>query len=162
MNRISTFLLTLSVFFCFTILSFSSIASQNLDVDGDGNADILWRNQVTGQNWLWTMNGVAVDESKSLNTIGLHWDIVGRGDFDGDGKSDIFWRNNESGRNYIYLMDGFTFRQKTELNYLPYFDWKVRGITDVNGDGKDDVIWRHQTTGRTWLYTIDGVSIIDS
>jgi len=157
MKYISFGMLFTSFFFIF-----SSYASQNLDANGDGNADILWRNQVTGQNWLWTMNGVVVDESKSLNTIGLHWDIVGRGDFDGDGKSDIFWRNNESGRNYIYLMDGFTIRQATELNYLPYFDWKVRGVTDVNGDGKDDVIWRHQTTGRTWLYTIDGVSIIDS
>mgnify|MGYP001943073394 CR=1 FL=1 len=157
MKLIAQFILFLSLFTCFY-----SQASQNLDVDGNGKADILWRNQVTGQNWLWTMNGVVVDESKSLNTIGLHWDIVGRGDFDGDGKSDIFWRNNESGRNYIYLMDGFTIRGSTELNYLPYFDWKVRGVTDVNGDGMDDVIWRHQTTGRTWLYTIDGVSIIDS
>jgi len=151
---------------CILLFSFffilNSQAFQNIDVNGDGNADILWRNQVTGQNWLWTMNGVVVDESKSLNTIPLNWEIVGRGDFDGDGKSDILWRNNDSGRNYIYLMDGFTIRTSQELNYLPNFDWKVKGVTDLNGDGKDDIVWHHQTTGRTWIYLIDGISITSS
>jgi hypothetical protein len=151
-----------TLFILFLSCSFSLFASQNLDVNGDGNADILWRNQATGQSWLWTMNGVVVDESKSLNTIPLNWEIVGRGDFDGDGKSDIFWRNNDSGRNYIYLMDGFTIRSSKELNYLPNFDWKVKGITDLNGDGKDDVIWQHQKTGQTWIYLLDGVSITSS
>jgi len=144
------------------IFTSSIQASSNLDVSGDGKADILWRNQVTGKNWLWTMDGVKVSESKGLNTIPLYWEIVGRGDFDGDGKSDIFWRNNNGGRNYIYLMDGFTTRVSEELNYLPNFDWKVKGVTDLNGDGKDDIVWHHQKTGRTWVYLIDGVSITTS
>jgi len=153
---------SLLLFFSIFLLPLSSQASQHLDVDGDGNADILWRNQTTGQNWLWTMNGVVVDESKSLNSIPLNWEIVGRGDFDGDGKSDILWRNNDSGRNYIYLMDGFTIRTSQELNYLPNFDWKVKGVTDLNGDGKDDIVWHHQTSGKTWIYLIDGISITSS
>ena len=145
-----------------SLSAFSSLASQELDMNGDSNSDILWRNQITGQNWLWTMDGVDVSESKSLNTIPLYWEITGRGDFDGDGKSDILWRNNNSGRNYMYLMDGFTIRTSQELNYLADSDWKVRGVTDLNGDGKDDIVWRHQVTGQTWIYLIDGISITSS
>jgi len=153
-----------AILFCFTLLLLISTghASQNLDVDGDNNSDILWRNQTTGQNWLWTMNGVVVSQSKSLNTISLDWEIVGRGDFDGDGKSDILWRNSETGRNYIYLMDGFTILQAKELNYIADVDWKIKAVTDLNGDGKDDIVWHHQTTGRTWIYLINGISITKS
>ena len=32
----------------------------NGDYDGDGNADILWRNSVTGQNWMYLMNGATI------------------------------------------------------------------------------------------------------
>jgi hypothetical protein len=156
------FLIATLVFMFWSSPLIAASFETSLDVNGDGNADILWRNKTTGQNWLWTMNGVVVDESKSLNTIPLNWEIVGRGDFDGDGKSDILWRNNDSGRNYIYLMDGFTIRTSQELNYLPNFDWKVKGVTDLNGDGKDDIVWHHQQTGKTWIYLIDGISITSS
>jgi hypothetical protein len=146
----------------FLILNCPVQASSNLDVNGDSLADILWRNQSTGQNWLWTMDGLSVSQSKSINTIGLDWEIAGRGDFDGDGKSDILWRNSVTGRNWIYLMDGTTIRTSAELNYISDLGWKIKGVTDLNGDGKDDVVWHHQSTGRTWIYLLNGLSITTS
>jgi hypothetical protein len=146
----------------FLLLNCPVQASSNLDVNGDSLADILWRNQSTGQNWLWTMDGLSVSQSKSINTIGLDWEIAGRGDFDGDGKSDILWRNSVTGRNWIYLMDGTTIRTSAELNYISDLGWKIKGVTDLNGDGKDDVVWHHQSTGRTWIYLLNGLSITTS
>lgn len=144
-----------------TLLTFSmfSATAANLDVNGDGEADILWRNQTTGFNWLWTMSGKNIVKSAKINEIPLDWDIAGRGDFNGDGKSDILWRNNKTGRNWIYLMDGFSISTSTELNYISDLSWQIKAVTDLNGDGKDDVIWRHAKTGRTWLYLMNGSSI---
>src|SRR2546430_9186189 len=37
--------------------------------DGDGKADILWRNKSTGQNAIWFMNGGSIDrKSTRLNS----------------------------------------------------------------------------------------------
>ena len=128
------------------------------DTDGDGKADILWRNTNDGRNWMWTMNGMSATKSAGINVIADQaWIIAGRGDFNGDGKSDILWRNQETGRNYIYLMDGFTIKQRGELNYVYDTQWKIKEIMDLNGDGKDDIIWRHKGRGDTWVYIMDGI-----
>ncbi|GAA0856785.1 FG-GAP repeat domain-containing protein [Aliiglaciecola litoralis] len=134
------------------------VATQS-DTNGDGNADILWRNSSTGRNWLWTMNGRSILTSAGINVIADQaWQMVGRGDFDGDGKSDILWRNSNTGRNYIYLMDGFSIKQQGQLNYVVDTNWKVAEVADFDGDGKDDILWRHAVRGDTWMYLMDGMS----
>src|SRR4051794_11443550 len=82
------------------------------DVNGDGHADLLWRSQTTGQDYLYTMNGTAITSGEgSLRTVAdLNWSVVGTGDFDGDGKADLLWRNHVTGENYLYLMDGRTIK----------------------------------------------------
>ena len=40
----------------------------NGDYNGDGNADILWRNSVTGRNWMYLMNGISISNSQRVNT----------------------------------------------------------------------------------------------
>src|SRR5438067_9514131 len=64
------------------------------DVNGDGRADLLWRSQSSGENYLYTMNGTAVTSGEGpLRTVAdLNWSVVGTGDFDGDGKVDPRWR----------------------------------------------------------------------
>ena len=128
------------------------------DVDGDGKADILWRNSDTGQNWLWTMNGLSLIKSAGINiSADLTWQMVGRGDFDGDGKSDIVWRNRSSGRNYVYLMDGFKIKEQGELNYVTDSNWLIKQVADFDGDGKDDILWHHAIKGDTHIYLMEGL-----
>jgi hypothetical protein len=133
------------------------------DTNGDGKADILWRNSQDGRNWLWTMNGLAIERSAGINVVAdSAWEIAGRGDFDGDGKSDVLWRNHDTGRNYIYLMDGFTIKQQGQLNYVTDADWQIKEVADFNGDGKDDILWQHASRGDTWIYLMDGFTPITS
>ena len=44
--------------------------------DGNGTADILWRHSVTGQNWMYLMNGNTIDSSLGVNTIPATWQAV--------------------------------------------------------------------------------------
>src|SRR2546425_1401705 len=39
------------------------------DFDGDGKADILWRNTVTGEDYAYFMNGPAIASEGFLNTV---------------------------------------------------------------------------------------------
>ncbi len=63
------------------------------DFNGDGKDDILWRNSVTGDVYIWLMNGNSIIGAASLGSVDLSWKIVGIGDFNGGGKRDIVWYN---------------------------------------------------------------------
>jgi hypothetical protein len=99
------------------------------DFNGDGKSDILWRNRVTGENYLYPMDGTAILASESyLRTVAdTQWQIKGTGDYDGDGRADILWHHATSGDNYLYPMAGTTIKP-TEgyLRTVPDQNWQVQ------------------------------------
>jgi hypothetical protein len=130
------------------------------DFDFDGMADILLRNTVTGQNWLYTMDGVTVDTTSGINTVSsAGWAIVGNGDYDGNGTADILWRNSVTGQNWMYLMSGSVIATSSAVNTVSNLDWKVVGSGDYNGDGSADILLRNDVTGQNWMYLMTGATI---
>ena len=66
--------------------------SGKTDFNGDGNADLPWRNPSTGRATVWYMNGTTwsggyADISPSVTDP--NWTIVGVADFNGDYKPDL-------------------------------------------------------------------------
>jgi glucose/arabinose dehydrogenase len=132
------------------------------DFNGDGRADILWRNNTTGDSYLYPMNGTAIQAGEGyLRMVAdLNWKVAGVGDFDGDGKADILWRNTSTGQNYLYFMDGTTIKPgEGFIRTVADQNWQVAGTGDFDGDGKDDILWRNAATGENYLYPMDGLSI---
>jgi hypothetical protein len=82
---------------------FSSVGS---DFNGDGKADLLWRNPSDGTTIIWLMDGSTRLAAQSIGKVSPEWSIEKVEDYNGDGKSDIFWRRS-SGANIVWLMDGF-------------------------------------------------------
>src|SRR5882762_790247 len=82
----------------FALCSVSSMVfAVELDFDGDGRADILWRNQGvagTGETYFYPMNGTSIlaGEGYVRTVSDMSWEIVAIGDFDGDQRADILWR----------------------------------------------------------------------
>ena len=80
------------------------------DFNGDGHADILWRNN-NGSLVEWLMNGSSIASSGAVTAGGeaeapdSSWRIVDVADFSGDRKSDIMWRN-DNGATAEWLMNG--------------------------------------------------------
>src|SRR5438876_10965617 len=132
------------------------------DFDGDGRADILWRNTSTGQNYIYFMNGTVILPTEGyIRTVAdPNWQVAGVGDFDGDGKADIVWRNRTSGHNYLYAMDGTTIKP-TEgyLRTVADLAWQIAAVGDYDGDGKSDLLWRNSSTGENYLYPMDGTTV---
>jgi FG-GAP-like repeat/Lectin C-type domain len=137
------------------------------DFNGDSKADILWRNERTGENAVWLMNASTVtnDNRYASNEQFLstrfvrdtNWKMVGAGDFDGDGKADIAWRNEVSGNNAIWLMDGSTSKNGGEkfITRVTGTDWKIDAIGDFDGNGKSDFAWRNRSTGENAVWFVD-------
>ncbi len=105
------------------------------DFDGDGISDILWRNTVSGQNWLYQMDGSTIAASTGINSVNVAWAIVGSGDGDGDGKSDILWRNSVTGQNWLDVPDG-------RRNDLEQFASEYGGQPGLAGGQQRRFQWR--------------------
>ena len=86
------------------------------DLDGDGTADIIMRNQVDGRNWVYLMEDGQIETSTLINEVAdLNWQVGNIGDYDGDGKADLMWRNEVTTRNIVHLMDGTTVKSRGVL-----------------------------------------------
>jgi hypothetical protein len=132
------------------------------DFDGDGKADILWRNTATGQNYVYFMDGKTIKPTEGyIRTVADQtWQVAGIGDFDGDGKDDILWRQAGTGQNYVYFMDGKTIKpSEGYIRTVADGSWQVAGVGDLDGDGRDDIVWRRTSTGENYVYFMDGKTI---
>jgi Ca2+-binding RTX toxin-like protein len=132
------------------------------DFNGDGRADILWRNDEGAlTDWLGEANGrfVANDANALIYGIPTSWKVTGVGDFDGDGRSDILWRN-DNGALTDWLGQangGFVANDAAALIYNIPTSWKVAGVGDFNGDGRSDILWRNDGGALTnWLGQVNG------
>jgi CHRD domain/FG-GAP-like repeat/PKD domain len=133
------------------------------DFDGDGKADILWRNGTTGEDFIFLMNGTTVlGTSAYTNAVqDLHWQVAGIGDFDGDGKSDILWRNSTTGEDYVFLMSGTAVLGTSGYtNSVPDPAWQVAGTGDYDGDGMADILWRNTSTGQNYIFFMNGTAVL--
>src|SRR5438874_999752 len=114
-----------------------------LDFNGDGRSDILWRNSSTGENYVYLMNGLSILNEGYVRTVASqNWEVAGVADFNGDLRADILWRNRATGENYIYFMNGTTIANEGYLRTVADLNWKMVGVGDFDGDLRADILWR--------------------
>ena len=98
--------------------------------DGIGSDDILWRNNQSGQIFIWLLNGTQVIGTGSPGHIGQVWQIAGIGDFDGDGRSDILYRNQApSGLVFMWLIAGTEVAGGGSVGAVDQ-EWVIEGTGD--------------------------------
>ena len=131
----------------------------DFDLDGDGKADIVWRNTSNGATALWLLNGTALASAGFPGGVPLEWQIAGVGDVNKDGNADVIWRNGTSGTVAVWLMDGLTI---TSVGFpgSTSTDWEIEQIGDINGDGTADLLWRNTNSGVVAVWLMDGVTIL--
>jgi uncharacterized protein (DUF1800 family) len=138
-------------------LATPAAAAVRSDLNGDGKADVLWRNEASGGNHVWLMNGTVLSASQDINNeIDRYWKVQAVVDFTGDGKADILWRHALSGENRLWIMNTFAVTSTAALPSLTDTDWRVAGAADFTGDGQADILWRHDATGENMLWPVAG------
>ncbi|MBF0539480.1 MAG: VCBS repeat-containing protein [Nitrospirae bacterium] len=127
------------------------------DFDGDGKSDILWQNTLTGDVYLWLMNGTKFSSLGSPGKTDYYWQVVGVGDFNGDGKADILFQNYSTGDIGIWLMNGTKFSSLGSPGETDY-NWQIAGVGDFDGDGKSDILWQNASTSEFVVWLMNGTS----
>lgn len=131
------------------------------DLDGDGMTDLVWRNQHSGQVYVWLMTGGQIRAEGSLvDSTGADWNIAAVADFTSDGKADLIWRNSQTGQHVLWALNGSQLTQEFPLPEVKDLNWQPVGAGDFNGDGTADLLWRHQQTGDNYLFLFQNGSIV--
>ncbi|MBP7866670.1 MAG: VCBS repeat-containing protein [Acidobacteria bacterium] len=132
------------------------------DFNGDGIADVLWRNDTGGVLTAWlTGDGGAVTDLFLGLTGGTGWQVKGTGDFDGDGRCDILWRDVSTGGLSLWLLGPSGVASSPSPGSVDTA-WVTQGTGDVNGDGKTDLFWRNDALGLLSLWFLDGGTVTGS
>ncbi len=135
------------------------------DFNGDGQTDILLRNDSSDQNLVWYMNGTSIQSEGLIGrAIGdSSWRMSGTGDFNGDGQADIILRHQSPtglGQNLVWLMNGSEIAQEVLIGRnVADPNWEIAGSTDFNSDGQSDVLLRNYSTGDNLAWLMNGTSI---
>ncbi|KJU86875.1 hypothetical protein MBAV_000931 [Candidatus Magnetobacterium bavaricum] len=137
------------------------------DFNGDGRADLLWQDKVSGDVYVYIMDGTnKIDEGYAVKGMPKEWEVKAIGDFNGDGKADIMWRDSNLGDVYVWLMNGKTIAPYGDggSGYLSrgmLGSWEIKVIADLNGDKKSDVVWQNNETGDIFVWLMDGLTKLE-
>jgi uncharacterized delta-60 repeat protein len=140
------------------------------DFNKDGNLDILWKDDVTGQVQIWNLTGA--DGATYLSDFTVNsslagaWDIRAINDFNRDGNPDIVWRNSATGSNSVWYMGGTNgneLKRSSDVSANPRsneLNWDIVGSGDFNNDGQADLLWRNQVTGQNEVWMMAQASAL--
>ncbi|MBF0337947.1 MAG: DUF1566 domain-containing protein [Nitrospirae bacterium] len=130
------------------------------DFNGDGKADVLWRNTKTGDVAIWLMDGAKMNGGGFIaRGMAADWGVKAIGDFNGDGKADALWQNTSTGDVYIWIIDGTTIKTGGFAVRGMSGEWEVTTLGDFNGDGKTDIMWRNTNSGDIYVWFLDATTI---
>lgn len=135
--------------------------SAKADLNGDGMQDIVWRNQTSGDVYVWLMQGSDVKSEGTLFAgISSNWQIVSAADFTGDGKADLLWRNTQTGQHALFQLNGLQIEQELPLPQVADLNWVPLHGGDFDGDGTADLFWRNTQTGQNYLLLIKNGQVV--
>jgi hypothetical protein len=131
------------------------------DFNYDGNVDLLWRNQTTGQIAVWLMNGTGVGGVMDLPSLAnTNYRIGGAGDLNHDGRTDIVLRNYSTGQIAAWLMNGASIQQVVDFPAITNTAYVISGVADFDDNGYADIVWRNETTGQNAIWRLSGTTIL--
>lgn len=144
------------------------------DFDGDGAADILWRNRNTGGSNYGKLQSMAFGgtETGFITALQSPVTVMDSGsasvalefsnprDVNQDGTQDLLVRNTTTGSNSFWLMGSGKIQVLQGLPTLPDTSWHIAGIGDFTPDiPGTDLFFRNTGTGAMNAWIMAGNSI---
>jgi hypothetical protein len=128
------------------------------DFNEDGYKDILFQNIVSGDMYVWYMQGVKLISGAHLvpKNPGSDWKVAAVGDLNTDGQPDILFQQKSTGDLYYWLMHHDTvFASDYMTPANPGAGWNITGLADINGDGQSDLLFQRESDGMLAYWLLD-------
>lgn len=127
------------------------------DLNGDGRADLVWRDRATGAVQLWLMSGaLRLGAIQLVSPVpAADWALAAVADLDGDARADLVWQNLRTGQALAWFMNGLV-RVRTAMLPTPGAGWQIAAADDVDGDGPADLVLHHPATGGVSVWRMQG------
>lgn len=120
---------------------------QVIDLNGDGDNDLLARDASTGDWWLTTLQGTAPTTSRIGNwassTQWQSWLIL---DIDGNGTKDVVARNQSTGDWHLLRMVNGVATSTVMVNWSKNTTWTDLQVADLFGNGREVILARDSAT----------------
>jgi hypothetical protein len=131
---------------------------------GSGPQDIVWRNDQTGQNSSWRLQGFGVSRITTIPEVtDLNWKLLGGGNLTSRfsfRRNALIWWNQATGQIALWELDGlgeqieFT---KILATVSPQ-EYRPEALIDVNRDSTTDIVWRRLSDGAAVVWYMDTTS----
>jgi hypothetical protein len=149
-----------------------NLANDYNDPNGgtDPVAELLWRNDSTGQVGWWQLNaGLTFKQGHGKFVFSYRLSplisaapgyVPTIADVDGDGFADIVWTNPNDNSVYVWINNqAGDFVRHRVADHAPGFT--LYGAGDINGDGKTDLIWTNPAGNQMSWWIMNGFTIVD-
>lgn len=127
------------------------------DFDGDGDADLLVRDEADGALFVDTAQPGGSPGGARLDRIpGGEWRLAGIADVEGDGRDEILWRSDRARRLFWWSLEGASVVEKG--GQAIGGSWHLAATGDLDGNGRSDLVWQALDQGRViaWLARASG------
>jgi hypothetical protein len=133
-----------------------SAASRNVDFNGDGRLDLLWRHPF---GWVaaWRMNGLQFIDGTFVSPNHINPDLakpVAAADLDRNGSTDLLWQDTATGKPSFWAMAGTSLQDARPVtsSATTQSSWRIAAIADFNQDGDPDFVWQDHETGNIFVW----------
>ena len=133
-------------------LTWSMSESAN-DLNGDGRADVLFRNETTGEKGVISLMGATRSAARIITGIPSGMEVVGFGRFGASEQAQLLLQNPASGEGGIGYVADFAM---VRFEPLPGLDRETNlvGASDFDGNGCDDIVIQNIASGECTVWMI--------
>jgi hypothetical protein len=128
--------------------------------DANVSSDLLWRNQASGANSVWLMNGPAQMGTAVVSPISTSLTIQATADFNPPSQLDIVIQGINPGTEHVVFLNGFTITSSNGLAARPSPDWYFAASGDFNNDTRSDLVLHNRVTGQVHYRYMNGAAVI--
>lgn len=125
-----------------------------VDLEGDGDMDMLWWSPSTDSCVLWLFGDGTLETEVSLTVPGETWQLACARDLDGNAGAELVWHDTVSGQTQLWSIDaaapGYLSDDSGVIaGALPDTGYSVVGVLDADAEGPR-LIW-NDTRRNLWM-----------
>lgn len=134
------------------------------DIVGNGQKELVWRNQISGAVAVWFLSNFQFSSGIATASPDLSWTLRGIGRFNGSATDNFLWQNSVSGQVAIWnLNSGGHITSGTILSGRAAYPWAlVDSVTKGGNSNHSGILWHNFSTAQSALWSVNGSGVSGS